>query len=234
MKQLRMKFVLMLVIALTLILGIPNAMAYEAQNCVSIETHNYYAREVHSDFIVRNIEVCLSHTTKSISYELPPLTVPLVLKATDNATLTVRLSPINNSLQPFFILTGESVEVVLPQSAEPVRYQMEVSTLNGSGDVIEGFIDGQVIGRILLRETRSENRNTLIAALGGLSTEWQFMVTSRPPRSLVQFGLITTPSEVGRFNLSEDGWIRMSRTIEVLGDEWLDGGYFAIKATFPK
>lgn len=237
MKQLRMKFAFMTLIFWTLTLGAVNASAYAPKDCVAIETRNYYAREVHNDFIVRDIVVCMSHTDKSISYELPPLDVPLVLQATDGATLTVRLSPINNPEQPFFILVGESVEVLLPETEELVRYQMEITVLNGTGDVIEGFVDGQVVGRIMLHDTQSTNRNTLIAALGGISTEWHFEVASRPDRSSVWFSLITAPDETGDFYLNETGWIRISRLEEplvILGDEWIDGGYFAIKATFPK
>lgn len=217
-------------------LGVSNVFAYAPKNCVIVSTRHYYAREVHDDFIVREIEVCLSQSIKSIAYELPPLDVPLVLEATDGATLTVRLSPIEDLSQPFFILEGESVEIDLPESVEDMRYQMEVSVANNSDGVIEGFIDGQVVGRILLHDIHSTGADSLMIALGGLSTEWWFEIDSQPENSVVVFALTTPLTQEGDFFLSEAGWIQILRSepLVILGDEWLEGGYFAIKATFPK
>lgn len=236
MKNLRTKFTLIVLLFGILVLGVTNAFAYVPKDCVVITTNNYYAREVHNDFMVREIEVCLSHNTKSIAYELPPLDVPLVLETTDGATLTVRLSPIEDLSQPFFMLEGESVEVFLPESVRHLRYQMQVSVANSSEGVIEGSVDGQVIGRILLRDIHSTGADSLMIALGGLSTEWWFEVASSPPRSVVVFALTTSLTQEGEFFLSEAGWIRIypSEPLVVLGDDWLEGGYFAIKVTFPR
>jgi hypothetical protein len=228
------KFVLISLIVMALGFGISNVSALEPKHCVTVGTENYYARGIHDDFIARDIQVCLSHTTKSIAYELPPLTVPLVLESTDGATMTVVVAPIDDLDNSVIHEIGESIEIVLPQP--DVRYQMNVSVAASSDGIIEGLIGGEVIGRILLLDFHDTSSDTLIVALGGLSTEWQFRATHRPDYSLVRFGLITTPTETGEFELADDRWLRISRSefLVILGDEWLEGGYFAIKTVFPK
>lgn len=187
--------------------------------------------------MVHEIDLCLSRETKSIEYELPPLNKPLTLETTDGSVMSVVVTTLDQPDDQIISAAGQQVVVELPISEQLVRYRLFVEVPVSANGIMVGKIDGQVVGRILLLDSHTRRSDTLVVALGGLSAEWWFETTSRPANSSVWLGLITSPSETGRFHLSEAGWSRLSLRayhLVVADEDWLEGGYFAIKASFPR
>lgn len=232
MKQIRL---VILLIGVALISALP-LQARDNDYCATITARHYYARGVHNDYLVHDIGLCLSDTAKSITYELPPLSEPLYLRATDGYQIRVVITEVDSPEDVLMSLAGESVMVSLPETDPATRYQMTVIVSNNSQGIIEGSIDGQVVGRILLLDSHTRFSDSLVASLGGLSGEWWFETTNRPQNSSLRFALIDEPTPQGNYAVGEAGWNNIPRTsannpLVVAGEDWLAGGYFAIRLT---
>lgn len=228
-------WLVVLLIGVTLISTLP-LQARDSDYCATITTRHYYARGVHNDYLVHDIGLCLSDTAKSITYELPPLSEPLYLRSTDGYQIRVVITEVASPDDVLMSLAGENVMVSLPVASPATRYQMTVAVSNRSQGIIEGSIGGQVVGRILLLDSHTRFSDSLTVSLGGLSGEWWFESTSRPQNSSLRFALIGEPTTQGNYAIGEAGWSNIPRSsadnaLVVTDDDWLAGGYFAIRLT---
>jgi hypothetical protein len=220
-------FIVMLLLA-------PMSLQADETNCVTIQTSHYYAREVHNDYLDHEIELCLSNRRKSVRYELPPLTQPLTLSSSDGFNLSVEIEELDG--EEVMRLYGNEVTFSLPTTDGSVRYMMTVEVSNYSDGIITGSIDGEEVGKILLYDIHRLHSDSIVMALGGLSAEWWFAVSDQPEDSRVSMAVISQPDIYGDFDESASGWNRLpeltSDSLVIMGEDWLEGGYFALMATF--
>ncbi|MDH5533451.1 MAG: hypothetical protein OEX81_03435 [Candidatus Pacebacteria bacterium] len=231
-----------MVLFFTLVMSLLVSLSVQAHgesNCITVSSRNYYAREIHNDYLVHDIELCLSRVSKSITYELPPLTVPLTLETTDNFYLWVTIKDIETG-DEVLSLRGRDVTFELPVQDGSVRYEMKVSLSNRSEGIIIGSVNGQEVGKIILLDTHYRNTDTLTVAMGGLSAEWWFAITDMPDESLVNFALTSIPDVNGHFDIT-NSWqeVPVSTGSElpedylvILDDDWSATGDYAIQVTF--
>lgn len=235
----RWSVLLVLIVIIATQWSSPLLASQPVTNCVVVTTRHYYAREIHNDFMVREIELCLSEIAKSISYELPALPEPLTIESTDGATVSVSVTDLSNPEQVILFMSGQSVTFELPPLSEATRYQLKVEVPRDSDGVIIGRFGQQEVGKILLLDSQTRYSQSLTAALGGISGEWWFETRSAPAGATVRLAIITTPTDTGSFTLISDSWlrvrdIRLNQPAVIFGEEWSSDGYFALRATFSR
>jgi hypothetical protein len=232
------KAILILSVVLMLI---PMSLQAQGNDCVNITSRHYYARDTHNDYLVHDIEMCLTDNIKSVTYGLPPLAVPLTLENSDGEDMWVTITELE-STEEIIVLSGSEVTIELPVKDGSVRYKMTVVVSNESNGIIAGSIEGQEIGKILLIDEQSDmGFDTLQVSLGGISGEWWFELTERPDNGVwFLFSTINEPDSEGEFEIN--GWnliptipsedeLAVTHSPLVI-EEWLSGGYFVIQATF--
>jgi hypothetical protein len=222
-----MQRILLLVLAMVLLIAVP-AQASMPEDCATVTTRHYYALGTHNDYLVHDIQLCLSQTRKSLSYELPPLSQPLTLESTGGFTLSVKVVELESG-EEVVREYGDNVTFSLPVQDGSIRYQMTVAVSNRSDGVIVGRIGGQEIGRILLIDFHHQSSDTLIIAFGGLSAEWWFAAQTED--TSVYMALIDQPTSTVSTDVE---WNELPGTegFRVVQNSYWRGRYLAIKAVF--
>lgn len=222
-----MSYLCMGTLCLVLLAGaLPSIAAGTAGQCVTLVMRHYYAREVHDDYLLRQMEVCLSSTSRSLQYELPPLSVPLTLEAAEGLTAVV--TELESGVE-VFRASGTSVTFQLPPT--DLRYQLRVSVAAGADGVVVGYIDGVEVGRVLLLQHRQARQEVVTIALGGLSGEWWFQTTQPAHVSLTTISVPVTRINASRWRPVYS--LRADRPTVILSDGWQAGGYLALRVRFP-
>jgi hypothetical protein len=221
-----------------LILAVPHVLA-STPNCVTVQTRHYYARGEHDGSVLRDNILCLSQTTKSITYEVNSLPQPLTLQSSGGAVMTVYAIDLSQPDTRLFTLTGNVVTFELPQTQPDVqnRYQLTVEMSRGFKGVVIGKFGQTEVGKILLLETPSAYRRILTVALGNLSGELWFETTAIPSNTWVYVSPITVPAPDGSFMTNGWKWVKplgAKNPAIIFGNEWAEGGYYAIRASFPR
>lgn len=225
----------------TLLFLLPMTVQAHGTDCATVTSRHYYASGEHDDYLVHDIDICMSHTQKSVRYELPPLTAPLSLTSADQFNLTVTIAELESGEEVMTIVSHE-LTFVLPVTDGSVRYTMTVSVSNQSDGIIIGSIDGQEIGKILLIDAHRSQSDTLTVAMGGLSGQWWFSIADMPENSMVSFALTDSPDFDGHFNIT-GSWQEIPESTGsenpadylVIGqDGWSETGDYAIRVSFPR
>lgn len=210
-------------------------------NCATVTSRHYYASGVNNDYLVHDIDICMSQTRKSVRYELPPLTAPLTLTSTDQFNLTVTIAELESGEEVMTMFSHE-ITFSLPVTDGSVRYMMTVSVSTRSNGIIIGRYQGQEVGKILLLDTHSSQSDTLTVAMGGLSGKWWFSIADMPESSTASFALTDSPDADGHFDIT-GSWQEIPESTGsenpadylVIGqDDWSATGDYAIRVTFPR